>query len=134
MRRSGHCVSLPAALALALLAVGLAAACGGASRPTGLLEGSVTVGPVQPVEQIGGGSNARPYAAVIDIETPDGDAVATVESGSDGRFSVRLEESAYRLVPRSPKGRPFPMAKPLDTSVTAGKTTTVEILYDSGIR
>lgn len=134
MKRSVRGVWLRAALALALLAVGLAAACGGASRPTGLLEGSVTVGPVQPVEQIGGGSNARPYAAVIDIETPDGDAVATVESGGDGRFSVRLEEGAYRLVPRPPEGQPLPYAAPLNASVVAGKTTTVEILYDSGIR
>ena len=134
MRRSGHYVWLSAALALAALTVGFATACGGASRPTGLLEGSVTVGPVQPVEQIGGGSIAEPYAAVIDIETPDGDAVATVESGSDGRFSARLEEGAYRLVPRSPQGQPLPHAAPLDTFVTAGKTTAVEILYDSGIR
>ena len=92
------------------------------------------MGPVQPVEQIGGELGARPYAAVIDIVTPHGDAVATVKSRSDGRFSVRLEEGAYRLVPRSPQDQPLPHAAPLEATVTAGKTTTVEVLYDSGIR
>jgi len=47
---------------------------------------------------------------------------------------VRLAAGSYRLVPRSPEGRPFPHAAPLDATVVAGKTTTVEIAYDSGIR
>jgi len=128
---------LPAATALAVLAVltaGLAAACGGASGPTGLLEGKVTLGPITPVEQIGGGPNSRPYAATIDVAAPDGDVVETVESGSDGAFSVRLPAGSYRLVPRSPKGSPLPYAAPLDTTIVAGTTTRVEIAYDSGIR
>ena len=128
---------LPAATALAALAVltaGLAAACGGASGPTGLLEGKVTLGPITPVEQIGGEPNSRPYAATIDVAAPDGDVVETVESGSDGKFTVRLPAGGYRLVPRSPKDSPLPYATPLDTTVVAGRTTKVEIAYDSGIR
>jgi hypothetical protein len=126
--------ALAALAAVAVVTAGLAAACGGASAPTGLLEGTVTLGPITPVEQIGGGPNTRPYAATVDVETPDGDAVSTVESGDDGRFSVRLAAGSYRLVPRSPEDQPLPVAAPLDATVVAGKTTTVEIAYDSGIR
>jgi hypothetical protein len=137
MSRSTRGAWLRAAASLAVIAVltaGLAAACGGASGPAGLLEGKVTLGPITPVEQVGGPPNTRPYAATVDVETPEGDVVRTVEWGDDGTFSVRLAAGSYRLVPRSPRGRPFPHAEPLDATVVAGKTTTVEIAYDSGIR
>jgi len=120
--------------AIALLAAGLATGCGGASGPTGLLEGEVTLGPITPVEQMGGDPNTRPYAAIIDVATPDGDVVKTLDSGSDGAFSVRLPAGSYRLVPRSPQDSPLPYAAPLDTTIVAGETTEVEIAYDSGIR
>ena len=137
MSRSTRGAWLRAVAALAVIAAvtaGLAAACGGASAPTGLLAGTVTLGPITPVEQIGGGPNTRPYAATVDVETPDGDVVKTLESGDDGAFSVRLAAGSYRLVPRSPDDQPLPLAAPLDATVVAGKTTTVEIAYDSGIR
>jgi len=126
--------ALAAFTVVAVVTAGLAAACGGASAPTGLLAGTVTLGPITPVEQIGGGPNTRPYAATVDVETPDGDVVKTLESGDDGAFSVRLAAGSYRLVPRSPDDQPLPLAAPLDATVVAGKTTTVEIAYDSGIR
>ena len=121
------------AAVIALSTCGLVAACGGASGPTGLLEGRVTLGPITPVEQVGGGPNTRPYEATVDVATPGGDVVETVESGSDGTFSVRLAAGSYRLVPRSPQGRPLPYAAPVDAAVVAGQTTTVVIAYDSGI-
>ena len=120
--------------AVAVFTASLATACGGASGPTGLLKGEVTLGPITPVEQMGGEPNTRPYAAIIDVATPDGDVVETVESGSDGAFSVRLPAGSYRLVPRSPQDSPLPYAPPLDTTIVAGKTTKVQIAYDSGIR
>jgi hypothetical protein len=83
---------------------------------------------------MGGERNTRPYAAIIDVATPDGDVVKTVESGSDGAFSARLPAGSYRLVPRSPQDSPLPYAAPLDTTIVAGETTEVEIAYDSGIR
>ena len=117
-----------------MLTVSLATACSGEGDRTGLLEGKVTLGPITPVEQIGGESNTEPYAAIIDVATLDGDVVETVESGSDGAFSVRLPAGSYRLVPHSPKDAPLPYAAPLDTTIVAGETTKVEIAYDSGIR
>ncbi len=117
-----------------LVAAGMVTACGAVGGPTGLLQGKVTLGPISPVEQVGGPPNTRPYAATISIETSGGDAVATVASGKDGVFAVRLEAGSYRLVPLSPEGRPFPSAAPLDATVIAGTTTRVTIAYDSGIR
>jgi hypothetical protein len=83
---------------VAVATAGLAAACGGASAPTGLLEGTVTLGPITPVEQVGGGPNTRPYAAIVDVETPAEDVVKTVASGNDGTFSLRLAAGMLDLV------------------------------------
>ena len=99
-----------------------------------MLRGRVTLGPTSPVQQAGSPPDEHPYAATIAIETPGGDVVATVTSGKDGAFSVRLRPGSYRLVPRSPEGQPFPHAAPQDASVAAGSVTTVRVAYDSGIR
>jgi len=117
-----------------IFAAALLAACGLAGGPTGRLDGKVTLGPVSPVEQLGGPPNTRPYAATIDVETLGGDVVASVQSGSDGAFSLRLKVGGYRLVPRRPEGRPFPRAASLKATVVADRTTKVTVAYDSGIR
>lgn len=136
MRRTAR--GWPRALAVVLMVAaagaGLSAACGGASGPAGLLEGSVTLGPIQPVEQAGGPPDSRPYAATVDITRPDGEVVATVRSGDDGRLSARLDAGRYRLVPRPPEGQPLPFAAPVDVTIVAGETTRVTIPYDTGIR
>ena len=132
-RRARTLAAVASLAAVTLAAAGALAACG-AAGPTGVLQGQVTLGPTSPVQQAGGPPDVRPYAATIAIETPDGDAVAMVTSGDDGAFSVRLRPGSYRLVPRSPAGRPFPHAAPQGASVVAGSVTTVTIAYDSGIR
>ena len=137
MTRSTRRTWLRAVAALALVAVataGIASACGGTSGPSGLLVGKVTLGPITPVQQVGGPPNTRPYAATVDVTTPSGEVLRAVRSGSDGTLSVRLAPGGYRLVPRTPGSRSFPHAVPLDVVVVAGKTTTVQIAYDSGIR
>lgn len=131
---SGCLRALVTVAMVAVVVAGLSAACGGAGGPTGLLEGSVTLGPIEPVEHTGGPPNSRPYAATIDIATLDGDVVATARSGDAGRFSARLPAGSYRLIPRLPEDQPLPYAAPVEVTVAAGETTTVEIPYDSGIR
>jgi hypothetical protein len=132
--RRARTLAAVASLAAVLLTVSGALVACGAGGPAGVLQGRVTLGPTSPVQQVGGPPDVHPYAATIAIETPDGDAVATVTSGKDGAFSVRLRPGSYRLVPRSPEGRPFPHAAPQDASVVADSVTTVTIAYDSGIR
>lgn len=60
--------------------------------------------------------------------------MATVASGEDGVFTVRLQAGSYRLVPRSPEGQPLPRAAPLDATVVAEGATRVTIACDTGIR
>jgi hypothetical protein len=120
--------------AVTLAAAGFVAACGAVGGPTGLLQGKVTLGPISPVEQVGGPPNTRPYSATIAVQTTGGATVDTVVSGQDGVFAVRLPAGSYRLVPRTPEGRPLPRAAPLDATVVADATTTITIAYDTGIR
>ncbi len=137
MTSTGILGSLLRALMLAIVtivAAAILAACGVAGGQSGLLDGKVTLGPISPVERVGGPANTRPYAATIDIETLAGDVVASVQSGNDGTFSVRLQAGSYRLVPRSSKGRPFPHAASLNATVVADRTSKVTVAYDSGIR
>ena len=132
-RRARTLAVIASFVAGTLATAGVVAACGGGG-PTGMLQGRVTLGPTSPVQQAGGPPDVRPYAATIAIETPGGDAVATVTSGKDGAFSVRLRPGRYRLVPRSPAGRSLPYASPQDAAVLAGSVARVTIAYDSGIR
>lgn len=129
--------SWPRATTLAivtLVAAGMMTACGAACGPTGLLQGTVTLGPISPAEQVGAPPSTQPYAATIDLETPGGDMVATVASDEDGVFAVRLEAGTCRLVPRSPEGQPLPRPAPLGAALVADGTTGVTIADDTGIR
>jgi hypothetical protein len=121
-------------VAVTIVVAALLAAWGVPGGPTGILDGKVTVGPVSPVEQVGGPPNTRPYAATIDVEALGGEVVASVRSGNDGAFFVQLQAGSYRLVPRPPEGRPFPRAPWLKVTVLADRTTKVTVAYDSGIR
>jgi hypothetical protein len=55
------------------------------------VKGMVTLGPISPVEQVGGPPNERPYAATIDVLAKGTTTVVvTTHSVADGRFTVRL--------------------------------------------
>ncbi len=106
------------------------ASCGSVPTDSGIA-GLVTIGPVSPVEQPGV-TNEAPYQATIVVRNADGDAVATVESGKDGRFTVNLAPGAYVLEPQSPGSLPF--AEPQEVTVEPHRFTEVTVPYDSGIR
>jgi hypothetical protein len=127
--------TLAVALACLAFAAALAAVAGcGSDRPLGRLEGSITLGPLVPAEQVGGPPSEKPYRATIDVRTPGGDRVTTVSSGGDGHFSLTLPAGRYTLVPRNPADSPFPYATPVDVTVAADRVTTVTIAFDTGIR
>jgi hypothetical protein len=63
--------------------------------------------------------------------TPD-TPVATVMSGTDGRFEVVLPPGHYLVVPQS--GDPLPLAEPISVTVEVGQFVEVQINYDSGIQ
>lgn len=77
----------------------------------------------------------RPLSARITVAPASGgDTVANVTSDNDGRFRVPLPPGTYTLRPANLTGAPAPLAMPLTVTVVAGRYTTVEIPFDSGVR
>jgi hypothetical protein len=131
----------PRAAALILVAV-LVAACTTAAAPSiaggTTIHGSVTAGPVCPVERPGDSACApRPVAgAVIVATTPGGKEVARVTSATDGSFALDLPAGDYVLVPQPVTGL-MSTAQPLSISVPATGSPTptpLSVRYDTGIR
>lgn len=119
---------------LVLASVLTAATCSdnGTSVNSGI-EGTVTIGPMCPVERPDSPCPDQPYAATIVIKDSDGHEVARAKSGEDGRFSVALAPGSYTLVPQSPASR-LPYASEQQVEVRYGVYKHVEVQYDSGIR
>lgn len=128
-RERGRAVRIPPSIGLVILILVLAS-CGATPTDSGI-NGLVTIGPISPVEQPGV-PNDGPYRATIVVKNADGDAVATVQSGADGRFSVNLTPGAYVLEPQSSGQLPF--AQPQEVTVYPHRYTEVTVPYDSGIR
>jgi len=96
------------------------------------IRGRVVYGPTCPVERPGQ-TCERPYDAKLRIRSRSTmKIVATLRSGKDGRFRVRLRPGRYVVEPAS--GRPHPRAEPVPATVHAHKFTRVTVSFDSGIR
>jgi len=120
---------------LLLAFVLLAATCDNNPPPTNSgIEGTVTIGPMCPVERPDSPCPDQPYAATIVIEDDQGVEVARAQSGADGRFRVDLPPGRYTLVPQSPNGAQLPYGAEQQVEVRAGEYTHVDVQYDSGIR
>jgi hypothetical protein len=129
-------------LVLALALLGLLAGPGSAraarspesaaARIDSGVRGKVLYGPTCPVERQGE-QCVRPYDATLHIRRLlTHRLVATVRSGDDGHFRVRLAPGRYVIEPVSKK--PYPHAAPLTVVVKRHRFTRVTINYDSGIR
>jgi hypothetical protein len=96
------------------------------------LAGTVLRGPVQPVCMVGASCDA-PFAATFGVYA-GGEQVATFQSDAQGRFEVSLAPGVYLVVPgpNAPVISPSSQAK----QVTVGPVglTTVQLLFDTGIR
>jgi hypothetical protein len=96
------------------------------------IEGTITLGPLQPVTHEGE-PNERPYEATVVVRTAnDSREVIRFRSGADGRFRVRLNPGDYVLEPLG--GNPFPTAPSQTVTVEKGAFSQVLIQYDTGIR
>ena len=96
------------------------------------IRGNVLYGPTCPVEQVGQ-SCVKPYDATLRIRRKSTrKIVATVRSGDDGRFTVRLRPGRYVVEPVS--GDPYPHAPSQEVLVNAHRFAHVTIMFDSGIR
>ena len=104
----------------------------GATRPDSGVRGKVLYGPTCPVERPGE-QCVKPYDATLHVRRlTTHRLLATVRSGDDGRFVVRLAPGRYVIDPVS--GHPYPRAAPLKVVVKRHRFTRVTITYDSGIR
>jgi hypothetical protein len=128
-RSSAIAMTMVATLALLF---GLWSAGCGATPTTSGIEGTVSIGPLQPVARPGE-PDSKPYQAEIAVKNAsDGALVVTFTTAADGTFRVALKPGNYRLEPKA--GRPLPIATGQDVTVGTGRFTTVTIRYDSGIR
>ena len=98
------------------------------------IRGIALAGPTCPVSRPNDPACAdRPVAgAKIHVLASDGSEVATVTTDGAGRFQVRLDAGAYRVVPDPVTGL-MGTARSQDVTVTTG-VVDVQVSYDTGIR
>ncbi len=128
-------------LILFLLPVILAAcALPGGSRPTGTLEGKVTVGPLTPMMRVDQPTATPPPQVFtsrgLAIYKSDGKTlVKRLAFSPDGSYRVDLPEGAY-VVDLDHEKNPIEHAGGLPAQVTikAGQVTRLDVDIDTGIR
>lgn len=96
------------------------------------IEGTVLLGPTCPVETQDSPCPAKPFATDVVVSTVDGEKVAEVRSGDDGRFRVAVPPGEYLITVEKLEGIQF--AKPLSLTVPEGAFVDVTVSVDSGIR
>jgi hypothetical protein len=122
---------LPILLALSLAACGEDSGAGSASSG---VEGTVTIGPICPVEHAESPCPDAPYAATITISSGD-EVVATGESGEDGTFRIGVPPGTYSVSAEPLDANAIAHAEPVeDVVVEPGAFTHVVLSFDSGIR
>jgi hypothetical protein len=100
------------------------------------IRGTALAGPVCPVERIPPDPNcaARPVAgAVVSVRDQAGTELARTTTGADGTYFVELPAGRYVVTAGSVDGLMGTPA-PQDAAVAAGGTSTVDLVYDTGIR
>lgn len=102
----------------------------GPAGQTGIA-GVVTIGPTCPVQRIDSPCPDRPYEATITVWS-GGTKVAETRSAADGHYLIELPAGSYRVQGESPST--FPRGTEQAAVVEAGRITTVDLQYDSGIR
>jgi len=118
-----------------LLSLGLLGACGPKDVPSGTgVRGTVLIGPMCPVIQMGTDCPDRPFAADLEVTLTGGRVVARSRSDFSGKFEIPLAAGEYVLVAVPPNPGSPPSGPSLPFSVIEGQWTTLTVSYDSGIR
>jgi hypothetical protein len=126
-------------LSIVLVSIVLAGCAGSSpSEPEtpGVLQGSVSIGPICPVEQEGVPCPVPPeaYAArKIVVSDSRGRLVERVTIGSDGRYRVSLAPGTYR-VDINRIGIDSSSDVPRTVTIRSGETVVLDIRIDTGIR
>ncbi len=131
-------------LILMLLAATLAG-CAGIDRivnpnpqPPGVLQGTVSVGPLTPVERVGVPTptpSPQVYTSRgIDIFKSDGKTlVSSLNFNPDGTYRIELAPGTY-VIKLQNFGMGFSKELPKEVRIQNGQTTTLNIDIDTGIR
>ncbi len=121
---------------IALVACAKAAPQPGAGpSPDAGIRGMVVLGPQCPLVMANSPCPDKPYQGKVLVKGANGDVVATVTSGTDGRFELVLEPGHYVLQGVSPSSDvPFPAPKPVDVTVRPHAFAQVTVVFDTGIR
>ncbi len=109
-----------------------------ASGAVGYLAGRVTVGPLQPVERVGAPSPIPPpevfTSRSINIFKADGATlVVNVKFNGDGTYRVALPPGVY-VVALARTGIDRARELPVTITIENGKTVTLDISIDTGMR
>ncbi len=99
------------------------------------IEGEAVIGPVRPVIRLSNPTpNTAPYQTTLVVVTAkEGREVRRFETGSDGKFRVKLPPGEYIIKPVA-QGKIGGRAGEEQVVVSAGKFTHVRITFDSGMR
>lgn len=115
--------------------IGVTAGCANPAEPTlfgtGLV-GTVLRGPVQPVCMPGVSCDA-PFSASFGVYSGT-QQVATFQSDAQGHFEVRLAPGDYLILLASSSMIIVPSSQPKQVTVGPVGLTTVQLIYDTGIR
>ena len=104
----------------------------GTGSRASLVVGTVTAGPVTPVQRAGK-PNTRPLPGAAVEALRGGDVVAFTRCDDRGRYGLTVRPGTY-LIRVRPPGR-FLTKYPVKTvTIAAGETLTVDFLLDTGIR
>jgi len=128
-------VVLVSLAACAPVGTGASQATATAAANQGTLNGTVVAGPTCPVAIPDHPCPPRPVPDhQVAIITPDGKTAATVTTDKNGHFSVMLAPGRYE-VKVVPGPGPLPVQRqPVFVTIVAGKTVSVTIMLDTGIR
>ncbi|MDA1062155.1 MAG: hypothetical protein O2895_04505 [Chloroflexi bacterium] len=97
--------------------------------------GTVTLGPLCPVQREDQPCPDRSLAATIVLRDASGNEVGRATSGSDGRYQIAAPPGDYILDPQPLDGQQLPHAVPIEVTIKGGVYwALVDIPYDSGIR
>ena len=128
------------AAAILLVFLSLAAGCGGSeagSLQAGVLEGTVTIGPLCPVEpcQVTPEQLAEAYAArkviVFNAESPS--VIEELSLDQNGKYMTELTPGQY-TVDINHAGMDRSADVPKTVTIESGQTTVVDISIDTGLR
>lgn len=96
------------------------------------IEGTVTIGPTCPVEQVDNPCPDKPFQGTFIVLTTDGTKVTEFQTDEQGHFQVKLTPGDYVLRLESPKVNRISPDTPFN--VAENTFTMLDIQFDSGIR